>query len=375
MTSRGRSSALATSAATGTPPRGRPRTTASRPLKGSSRAASWAPASTRSANTMAGGLLHASPAPRSRMPHLQHRAVGAPGPPMGRSAGWRPARRVLGWHATAARAVHTQRGSAATGSPERTMTSTDQMRRVTVVAAELFCIVGSCRHPRLGQRVEVRRWCTVRRGNSSHRRGRLLDLDAHLPGPPGLHRVAVPATQRLRGRTRRTGWLAAASNGAQRGVAARHPGRLGLGQRRRHRGPARRPSSCSSPGPRAGDRSWSASSSTAPSGSISAGSPSRRPQPRRRCRQLRRQPPASTTIRSSPWRWWRGWLSSVSSSRDSSAALAVGLALAWGLAWIAYGRFADEPRSTATAIAARRGGRGLLATAWYRQRGGAACPS
>jgi len=45
---------------------------------------------------------------------------------------------------------------------------------------------------------------------------------------------------------------------------------------------------------------------------------------------------------------------------------AVGLVLAWGFGWIAYGRFADEPRSTATAIAAGVAAVVVLvATAWY----------
>lgn len=41
------------------------------------------------------------------------------------------------------------------GAHDRTLTSTDQLRRVTVVAAELFCIVGTLVGTGvLGQRVE-----------------------------------------------------------------------------------------------------------------------------------------------------------------------------------------------------------------------------
>ena len=56
-------------------------------------------------------------------------------------------------------------------------------------------------------------------------------------------------------------------------------------------------------------------------------------------------------------------------ARQLGGRWAVGLAMAWGFAWIAFGRFADEPRSTATGIGAVMAAVAIVvATARYRGR-------
>ncbi|GAA2741790.1 hypothetical protein GCM10009868_09180 [Terrabacter aerolatus] len=53
---------------------------------------------------------------------------------------------------------------------------------------------------------------------------------------------------------------------------------------------------------------------------------------------------------------------------------AVAAAMAWGLAWIAVGRLADEPRSVATGVAAVVAAAIVVVAAWRRHAGRAAAP-
>jgi hypothetical protein len=254
------------------------------------------------------------------------------------------------------------------------MTSTDQMRRVTVVAAEIFCIVGTLFGTGvLGQRVE-------------ESAGGALSDEATLIAPAGpafsiwtpiyLGLLSYTVWQFLprnasRGRTRRTGWLAAAS-------MALNAAWLLVTQ---------------------ADWVWASVAVIVALLVTLLVLVSR----------LGREPATGVVERivvDGTFGLYLGWVTVATAANLAAAVvssdvdlgvddnpfvavavvagvavvgvllarqfggrLAVGLALAWGFAWIAYGRFADEPRSTATAIAAGAAAVvALLATAWYRNR-------
>ena len=274
-----------------------------------------------------------------------------------------------------ARSARTRGASAATaGAHDRTLTSTDQLRRVTVVAAELFCIVGTLVGTGvLGQRVE-------------ESAGGALSDEATLVAPAGpafsiwtpiyLGLLAYTVWQFLprnasRERTRRTGWLAAAS-------MALNATWLLVTQ---------------------ADWVWASVVVIVALLVNLLVLVSR----------LGREPASGVLERivvDGTFGLYLGWVTVATAANLAAAVIssdldlgvddnpfvavavvavvatagvllarrlggrwAVGLALAWGFGWIAFGRLADEPRSTATAIAAGAAAVVVLfATAWYRRR-------